>query len=122
MAKSEIRNVINLLDQRIRRLQEARAILQEEWFGEVDVVIGNPPFANPSQETTENGNGNKVARSGRGRKAQLEKFLKEHGPSLRAEVVKGSGVPDGTLGYLIGKYPHTFVRTGDGRWALKGQI
>src|SRR5437868_1623917 len=110
---SEMTRLIALLDKRIRRLQEARALLVEDGGETVRVPKHTSRPERRTAELASNANG-----SGRGkRKAQLEKFLKQHGPATRSEVVAGSGVPDGTLGYLATKHPDVFMQK-DGKWAL----
>ena len=106
---NEMQTIIMHLDKRIKRLQEARALLVAD--------LG---------ETKPNGLSTTAAGQrvqGRGkrtsvRKTELETFLREHGASTRKEVAEGSGVPDGTLGYLMDKYPETFTKRNDGKWDL----
>jgi hypothetical protein len=110
----DIQKVIDLFDQRIKRLQEARELLVEE-FGEAK--RGGLPVPVPRQRRSgaQNRNGNEGSSE---RKQQLEKFLRTHGPTRRSDLSSGSGVPDGTVGYLLSKYHDTFVRRSDKKWTL----
>jgi hypothetical protein len=92
---SATKQMLEAVDKRLAKLQQIRLLIVEE-FG----------------ETTSNGNGAIVKRAGRrskaallpngtGRKTQLHDWLKKNGPATRGDIVKNSGLPEGTIsGYL----------------------
>jgi hypothetical protein len=106
---AEIRNVIGVLRQRIRKLQEIEAMLTEE-FGDAG---DSPPVLNV-RFVKSDGDGHPAS----DRKTQLEQFLRLHGPAKRSEIHKGAGMPAGTVAYLLNKYNGTAFIRKHGRWTL----
>ncbi|HEY8749988.1 MAG TPA: hypothetical protein VIM11_18535 [Tepidisphaeraceae bacterium] len=49
---------------------------------------------------------------------QLKKYLLAHGPMYRKDVMDKSGIPVGTVAYLL-KSQNGFVADPDGRWTVK---
>ena len=88
--RHEIAQAIALLDQKIASLKKLRDQLAEE-FGEVQA--GTEPRI--LSTVTMSGNGYMT------RKDQVAKFLREHGPSTRSEIIAGTGIPAGTAAYVL---------------------
>jgi hypothetical protein len=60
----------------------------------------------------------KTEGGGSPRKKEVAQFLKNHGPSKRAEIHEGTKMPLGTLAYVLNDKSR-FMRLTDGRWDLK---
>ena len=57
------------------------------------------------------------AKSG-GRRDELRIFLRDHGPMKAADIAKRSGIPRGTVDYLLNDREN-FRKLGDGTWATR---
>jgi hypothetical protein len=55
--------------------------------------------------------------NGKGRKDEVAKFIKAHGPSKRKEILKGTSVPAGTIAYALNDKT-MFKRLPDGKWDI----
>ena len=101
----EMRKAVEVIDQRIAHLQKIKQMLIGE-FGEAPV--GGPLPIRPVSRHSDGRNN---------RKAELEAFLRSRGPTTRKEIIAQSGVPEGTIGWLLSK--DWFVRTKDRRWTVR---
>lgn len=110
VASPEIRRVVEIIDQRIQSLQTIKKMLINEFFGEQPSL----PFS-----TTQNGTAAEVhTASKRTRKETLVAFLKVKGPLVRGEIQKATGIPRGTLAFLLND-KETFERDSSGKWSVK---
>lgn len=101
----EIRKAIELIDAKIAQLLAAKATLLD--------AFGNPsPVENPEVRQLQNAGKGKPDRF-----SQLVRFLTAHGPMLRKDILMRSGIPEGTIAYLLSTYTN-FVQQPDGRWAI----
>jgi len=57
------------------------------------------------------------ARKNGKRKEELKQFLVSNGPSKRAKIIAESGIPRGTIAYLLNSNSE-FVRRDDGKWQV----
>ncbi len=103
---SDIQKVVQIIDQRIAKLQQAKSLLLEQ-FDDVPAPITSAAIS--IHTSSGNGNGNLT------RKDQLAKFLIEHGPSTRGTINEKSGIPKGTIASLLSK--DGFVRR-YGKWQV----
>ena len=53
-----------------------------------------------------------------GRRDELRIFLRDHGPMKTADIAKLSGIPRGTVDYLLSDREN-FRKLGDGTWAIR---
>ena len=123
--------MVQELDRRIAKLQEIRRLIIEE-FGNVEVHEAPRHATLPNSSGTEgrksrNQNperasttGNLFAAIGKGRKHEIFDWLKVNGPASRAEIIKGTGFPPGTVGFNLSKDPDLF-ESREGKWHAKGK-
>jgi hypothetical protein len=52
---------------------------------------------------------------GETRKATMHAWLQANGPGTRSDVIKGTGLPQGTVGSLLSQCPELF-ESRDGKW------
>lgn len=102
----EIEQAISLIDQKIASLKKLRDQLADE-FGRGAVIV------KPLTEVRMPSNGQRWL----SRKAQVEHFLKEHGPSTRSEIIHGTGIPVGTVSYALNDQEMFVSR--EGKWCAK---
>jgi hypothetical protein len=95
----DVQNILEKLEAKMRALKQARETLLEQ-FG--DSGAGGTHHRRRPQKS--------------GRREQVIKFLKEHGPTKSAEIMKQTKIPVGTLGFVL-KDKTTFVRDEQGRWS-----
>jgi len=104
----EILKAISLIDQKISTLQELRGSLARE-FG---LTNGNVPSKHALDQTPLfDGEQRKT------RKQQLADLLRESGPLPRAEILKRTSLPKGTIAYCLND-DSLFRRSRDGKWKL----
>lgn len=97
--QNEIVQAIALLDQKIESLKTLRNQLASE-FGQ-------------AHSSAANGH-NRISR-----KDQVKNFIKEHGPSTRAEIIQGTGIPVGTVAYVLNDEERFVARRG--KWCIVGE-
>jgi len=90
----EIEKTIELIDLKIMGLQKAKLTLLEA-FGEKTEDIKHQPSLFPIAKK------NPVKKSTPIRKNELIKFLRMEGPLARSEILKRSGIPQGTVAGLL---------------------
>src|SRR5262245_45918115 len=100
----EIQAAIQAIDRKIAKLQSAKDLLISEFANAPTETDGGPPrpssmsggppepsfrnvFIRPEPPST--------------RKDQITNFLKENGPSTRREIVSKTGIPEGTVSYVL---------------------
>lgn len=109
VADLEIRKAIEIIDQKIFALYEARNRLETA-------------FGVPNDETVRGIFAKSYVRLLRSdensRKAKLARFLSENGPMTRAEIVTNLGFPEGTISYCLND-KSMFKKLHDGRWGLE---
>ena len=106
---SNIRQAIEIIDQRIAHLQNIRKMLLDEFGGDG----GYDTTISVASHRGTNGNGQGGTKT---RRAELIDFLRKHGPSKRKQILIGTSIPKGTIATLLNKPP--FVRGSDGRWSM----
>ena len=52
------------------------------------------------------------------RRAEVVAYLEEHGPTKRARLIEATGIPEGTISYLLND-KRQFRRLEDGTWDIK---
>ena len=105
---TEILKAIPLIDQKISTLQELRESLARE-FG---LTNGNVPSRHaPDQTPLFDGEQRKT------RKQQVADLLRESGPLPRAEILKRTALPKGTIAYCLND-DSLFRRSRNGNWRL----
>ena len=106
---SEVRKTIHAIDRKIRDLEDTKQRLLETFGGSLPAAKsnGSRPQTVPSTAETNS----TIPMSS---KERLDKYLRENGPVTRKEIVEKSGVPDGSISYLLknGK----FRQRDDERW------
>jgi len=108
MLPSEIEKAIELIDSKIDDLKQAKKTLLEA-FGEKTIT----PQKSSSMVRT---NPPKPQLKRISRKDAVIKLIKKEGPLSRSQIIEKSGIPEGTVSYLLNDKT-TFI--GDnGRWNL----
>lgn len=112
---SDIVKAIELIDQRIAALQNIRTQLARE-FGEperepVPAVSLDPSTFRSDSSARSNG------RSHLTRKGQVAEFIRAHGGSAsRSEIIRGAGIPAGTVAYCLND--EEMFTNRNGRWRV----
>lgn len=97
---SEVRKTIQALNKKIQALEETKRRLLE--------TFGEPLSAHVPEKTNGNRPANPTAPVPVGQppimlssSEKLVMFLRNHGPATRKEIIERSGVPDGSISYLL---------------------
>lgn len=96
----ELRVQISEKEEELAGLQKLKATAVERGF-----YVGPDPTPRGSIQRVKSG----------GRRQELREFLSEHGPMKAAEIVQKSGIPKGTVDYLLTQKEH-FRSRGEGLW------
>lgn len=105
---ADIAKAINLIDIKIAALRDIR--------NQLISVFGNGTERSAASAAIEAGavvpvsNGHHITR-----KEAVADFLRAHGPSTRMEILRGTGVPAGTIAYCLND-KGIFKRLEDGKW------
>ena len=106
----EVRKTIHAIDEKIKALEDTKKHLMETFGAPVSVTArtnGNRLVAEVTHvvpsSTTATKSGDK-----------LVAFLRAHGPATRREILESSGVPDGSISYLLKN--GRFRRREDDKW------
>lgn len=91
-----LRKTIQAIDRKIQALEDMKKSLLETFGSPAPTAKtnGNKPIP-----ATTVGGTNSRTKTTSGMK--LEKFIKENGPVTRKQIVQQSGVPDGSISYLL---------------------
>src|SRR5579871_6011783 len=100
------KSMIAELDRRIARLQQIRQMLVEE-YGQSPIGSANGKPRSAAMATSTRGR-RAHGHSGPTRKMQIHEWLKANGPAVRGDIIKGSGLPSGTVGSLLSQCPELF--------------
>ncbi len=73
------------------------------------------PAENDKQEQERTGIGDQPHAGTKGRKEEIAEFIRTHGPATRSEILAGTDIPKGTIGYCLNDGT-MFVRGDDGKW------
>jgi hypothetical protein len=111
MINPDIDKAIQVIDSKIEELQKAKKILMD-LFGS---NINNFKASISSQSQISRPN-LVVRRASPTRKEALIKLLQDEGPLSRSEIFKRSGMPKGTVAYLLNNRDIFFAK--NGRWHL----
>ena len=108
---TEVRKTIQGIDQKIEVLEETKKRLLEAFGGPLPVAKSNgnrPQNAISAFEAGSNG----TMSSG----DKLASYLQTHGPATRQEIAEESGVPGGSISYLLknGRFRHR----ADDKWEV----
>jgi hypothetical protein len=114
----DIKRAIEIIEQRIQSLQQVKEMLVTEFFGEEQPASPDPVpettpwlFNQPKRKIT-------LPPVQKTRKQTLIDFLKQHGPSVRGQIMEQTKMPRGTLAFLLND-KETFSRLDDGRWMIR---
>lgn len=116
-----IQAAIAKLDERIANLTALRDGLLAE-FGQEDAATAAPAEAAPAQRRRAHGRRSRRRRQPpqeSGRRNTVIAFLRQNGPAMRRQIVSGTGIPVGTVSYVLND-KQTFAHLEDGRWTLVG--
>ena len=109
----DIKKTLGIINQRIENLERIRGLLLQEFADSAPDASTDsasvPPAGNVPAGTNGNGNSN--------RKVELKRFLAENGPAKRSEIIAKSGIPAGTVAFLLSKHS-VFVRRSDKKWQV----
>jgi hypothetical protein len=115
---ADLRRRAQDLTHRAQRLLDAAAVIEQDYSlshaHQVEIDVTVPIERSSSEQKTAPPT---IAAPGE-RLKQLIQFLKDHGPKRRSEIAKDSGVPKGTISYLLKDNSH-FKQLHDGRWDAK---
>jgi hypothetical protein len=102
---NEIEQAVALIDQKIVSLKKLRDQLAQEFGQAAPLKAAIASIAGSN-------------RAGRvSRKDQVEKFIKEHGPASRPEIIEATGIPVGTVAYVLNDKQRFFARKG--KWHVR---
>jgi hypothetical protein len=117
MVDPDIRKAIEIIDQKILSLQQARNQLAQAFGLEqsphdkasaITIAAASIPFPGiPGKHL--------VADQRKPRKEALAEFLITHGPMSRVEIVAKSGLPEGSISYCLSD-SRFFEQSKDGNW------
>jgi hypothetical protein len=109
------KSMIVELKRRIAKLQQIHDMLVEE-YGQSAVPNTNGKAKHTAAGAVASLRGRRAhGHSGPTRKAQIHEWLKANGPAARGEIIKGSGLPTGTVGSLLSQCPELFENR-EGKW------
>ena len=122
------RDGIARLDQDIERLEQEIGRLRKQRDVLADAQDVLALLSNKASFPDSNSVSNSVSNSEAGTTPKREKrpsrrdtvmaYIEEHGPSKRARLVEATGIPKGTISYLLNDKTR-FKRVEDGTWDLK---
>lgn len=104
----DIKKAIEIIDQRIESLKKIKENLAAEFGIDVKLQPSRSPVApeaGPHQLS--------LTGTGGTSKDKVAAFLRNHNPASRKEIVKGTGLPDGTVSYALND-KERFRRTDNG--------
>jgi len=104
----DIERAIQLIDAKIAELQKAKQTLIEAFGKTVNLNANISAKSQTSQA--------QLTITKATRKSALIKLLKEQGPLSRAEIIKTSDIPRGTIAYLLNDKDSFFSK--DGKWSV----
>jgi hypothetical protein len=105
--------MLDAIDKRIAKLKQIRSLIVEEFGQPMNGSMPKPTRRTRKRISRSAGN----ARTG-GRKAQIYDWLKQNGPATRAEVIKGTGLPPGTVGGYLSAEKELFENH-SGKWQAR---
>lgn len=115
--------ILDLVRRGQRCLRLARE-LADEYGLEVEVDSDEDTSEDTSCDTDEDREPATTVRQKRGRpparRMQLIDYLREHGPKKRAEIIEETGMPVGTVAYLLNG--EEFTHDSKGRWSLAASL
>jgi hypothetical protein len=103
----DIRKAVEVINHRIENLERIKGALLEE-FG-AGSVLGEMPESSVRPRLLSSGAGDDGNGNGATRRTELAQFFRTHGPATRGEIIAKSGIPKGTIAFLLNKWPE-FVR------------
>ena len=116
MADNDILQAIQIIDNKIASLQEARNQLATA-FGIELHPLRIPSTRMPHGPTVPPPPGMNGNHEPSGRKVELAKFLVRKGAVDRATIIAESGLPEGTISYCLND-KRFFVQAEDGKWSI----
>jgi hypothetical protein len=111
----DITKAIELIDRRIEGLQRAKQELLNAFGDErVSAVNGNRPSSQsvPPQKPAQS-----FIKKPKTQKDKLIEFLEKEGPHTRGEIVKKTGIPEGTVAALLSE--KRGFENHDHKWSVK---
>jgi len=111
----DIKRAIEIIEQRIQSLQQIKEMLTTEFFGDdTSTALGPKTVAIAIQ----GGAPKVVVGEQKTRKQALVGFLSENGPTTRGDILRKTGLPRGTIAFLLND-KNTFSRRDDGKWIVR---
>jgi hypothetical protein len=102
--------MLDAIDKRMAKLKEIRAMIVEE-FGQ----NGTAPRHRGAKGSDRRKRRSSIQGALSGRKTQIHNWLKQNGPASRSEIIKGTGLPGGTVGGYLSSEKGLF-ESRDGKW------
>ena len=122
----DIEKVIEQLEAKIAELEKARDTLVET-FCQPDSprrrMLAARQASTPTVTTPAYGPETTIPSGGRMRRRRTRKdivteFIRQHGPSTRAQILAGAGVPPGSVAFVLNDRARFYLK--DGRWHNAG--
>jgi len=111
------KTLLRLIDDEIARLQATRAEITTRLGLDKSTNVALPPLAREGKgKSAKSPNSNGSAKTSR--RGEISDFLKSNGPATTGEILKGTGMPRGSVGFTLTRNDE-FERLQDGRWNLK---
>ena len=106
----DIQRAIEIIDQRMQSLQRIKDMLLKE-FGAEEAQV--PDLSSDQTQITR-----RTLKKSKTRRDTLNEFLKLNGPTSRADIQYSTGMPRGTLAFLLND-KKSYKRLPEGKWALR---
>jgi hypothetical protein len=107
---ADIARAIQLIDAKIESLRAIRDQLSSLFGNAADAVSSNVSVSASEPATATRNGTHRVTR-----KDEVASFIRQRGPSSRADILRGTGIPEGTIAFCLGDKDR-FHQLEDGRW------
>lgn len=108
---SVARQMLEEINRRMSKLQQMARLISEEF----NQSINGKEISADRTHTPKRKRRVAVAANGNSRKLAIHEWLKKNGPAKRAEIIKNTGFPEGTVGAYLSTEKDLFENR-DGKW------
>jgi len=114
----DILKAVEIINQRIAHLEQIKSMILSEFGAPIASPVRTNGASSAAFKLTAHDGGHVPIKGQNGkRKEELKQFLVSNGPSKRAKIIAESGIPRGTIAYLLNSNSE-FVRRNDGKWQV----
>lgn len=113
MMETDDSEILGSIDRKIKKLQEIRqALIDEHLVSDSALVKRSGPLKRLSPKSSSRKRSTIKQTT---KEDVLKAWFKANGPATRSAIIKGSGIKEGTISFLLSK-ADSFRRLDDGRW------